>query len=101
MRTEIRALQKKLGLTTIYVTHDQTEAMTMGDRIMVINDGEIQQVGSPLTLYNAPANQFVAGFIGAPKMNFIKATLTGVTLNTSRGQCAYFTNRASCAFTTR
>lgn len=85
MRTEIRALQKKLGLTTIYVTHDQTEAMTMGDRIMVINDGEIQQVGSPLALYNTPANQFVAGFIGAPKMNFIQAVLTGETLTLAEG----------------
>ena len=69
MRIQIRRLQKKLGLTTIYVTHDQVEAMTMGDRIMVLNDGKIQQVGEPITLYNEPANLFVASFIGSPKMN--------------------------------
>lgn len=73
MRVEIRRLQKQLGLTLIYVTHDQVEAMTMGDRIMVLNDGEIQQVGKPITLYNEPANLFVASFIGSPKMNIGKA----------------------------
>jgi len=77
MRVEIRRLQKRLGLTMIYVTHDQVEAMTMGDRIMVLHDGEIQQVGDPLTLYNKPANLFVASFIGSPKMNMGKATFTG------------------------
>lgn len=75
MRIEIRRLQRKLGLTMIYVTHDQVEAMTMGDRIMVLNDGIIQQVGSPIDLYNSPANQFVATFIGSPKMNTAKAIL--------------------------
>ncbi|MEK4484252.1 ABC transporter ATP-binding protein [Psychrobacillus sp. FSL H8-0484] len=69
MRVQIRRLQKKIGMTLIYVTHDQVEAMTMGDRIMVLNDGEIQQVGKPITLYNEPANLFVASFIGSPKMN--------------------------------
>jgi sn-glycerol 3-phosphate transport system ATP-binding protein len=69
MRVEIRRLQKRLGLTMIYVTHDQVEAMTMGDRIMVLDDGQIQQVGKPITLYNEPANLFVATFIGSPKMN--------------------------------
>ncbi|WP_054703641.1 ABC transporter ATP-binding protein [Bacillus sp. JCM 19041] len=69
MRIEIRRLQRKLGLTMVYVTHDQVEAMTMGDRIMVLNDGVIQQIGSPIDLYNKPANQFVATFIGSPKMN--------------------------------
>ena len=69
MRIEIRRLQRKLGLTMIYVTHDQVEAMTMGDRIMVLNDGVIQQIGSPIDLYNKPENQFVATFIGSPKMN--------------------------------
>ncbi|WP_091497047.1 ABC transporter ATP-binding protein [Amphibacillus marinus] len=69
MRTEIRRLQKKLGLTMIYVTHDQVEAMTMGDRIMVLNEGEIQQIGKPIDLYNQPANLFVASFIGSPRMN--------------------------------
>ncbi len=75
MRIEIRRLQKKLGLTMIYVTHDQVEAMTMGDRIMVLNDGKIQQVGEPITLYNQPANLFVASFIGSPKINLSKAKL--------------------------
>ena len=73
MRVEIRRLQKRLGLTMVYVTHDQVEAMTMGDRIMVLNDGKIQQVGRPITLYNEPANLFVASFIGSPKMNLGKA----------------------------
>ena len=76
MRIEIRRLQKRLGLTMVYVTHDQVEAMTMGDRIMVLNDGVIQQVGEPITLYNKPANLFVATFIGSPKMNLGKAVLT-------------------------
>lgn len=73
MRVQIRRLQKKLGMTMIYVTHDQVEAMTMGDRIMVLNDGKIQQVGKPINLYNEPANLFVATFIGSPKMNMGKA----------------------------
>lgn len=73
MRMEIRRLQKRLGLTMVYVTHDQVEAMTMGDRIMVLHDGKIQQVGDPITLYNKPANLFVASFIGSPKMNMGKA----------------------------
>src|SRR5699024_3165580 len=77
MRIEIKRLQKRLGLTMIYVTHDQVEAMTMGDRIMVLNNGRIQQVGDPITLYNKPANLFVASFIGSPKMNMGKATFTG------------------------
>ncbi|WP_416673049.1 ABC transporter ATP-binding protein [Egbenema bharatensis] len=70
-RTQIVSLQRQLGITTIYVTHDQTEAMTMGDRIAVMNAGQIQQVARPLELYNAPANRFVAEFIGSPPMNFI------------------------------
>ncbi|NJR65887.1 MAG: ATP-binding cassette domain-containing protein [Leptolyngbyaceae cyanobacterium CRU_2_3] len=70
-RTQIVNLQRKLGTTTVYVTHDQTEAMTMGDRIAVMNAGQIQQIASPLELYNRPANQFVAEFIGSPPMNFI------------------------------
>ncbi|HWJ79477.1 MAG TPA: ABC transporter ATP-binding protein [Niallia sp.] len=75
MRVEIRRLQRKLGLTMIYVTHDQIEAMTMGDRIMVLNDGKIQQIGEPITLYNEPANLFVASFIGSPKINLSKVNL--------------------------
>ena len=75
MRTEISKLHKKLGTTFIYVTHDQTEAMTMGDRIVVMKDGYIQQVDTPQGLYSAPANKFVAGFLGSPQMNFIDAYL--------------------------
>jgi multiple sugar transport system ATP-binding protein len=70
-RTQIVKLQRQLGTTTIYVTHDQTEAMTMGDRIAVMNNGQIQQLAPPLELYNRPANQFVAAFIGSPPMNFL------------------------------
>jgi multiple sugar transport system ATP-binding protein len=71
MRTEIQQLQQEMGVTTIYVTHDQTEAMTMGDKIAVLNDGELQQLGTPLECYHEPTNQFVAGFIGSPSMNFL------------------------------
>lgn len=75
MRSEIRRIQKQLGLTIIYVTHDQVEAMTMGDRIMVLSEGRVQQIGTPVELYNRPANQFVAGFIGTPQMNFAEAVV--------------------------
>ena len=75
MRTEISKLHQKLGTTFIYVTHDQTEAMTMGDRIVVMKDGFIQQVDSPQNLYSSPVNQFVAGFMGSPQMNFVDAVL--------------------------
>ncbi len=75
MRTEIKKLHRRLGTTFIYVTHDQTEAMTMGDRIVVMKDGIIQQVDSPQNLYKHPQNMFVAGFIGSPQMNFLDATL--------------------------
>jgi len=71
MRTEIKALQKRLATTSVYVTHDQVEAMTMADRIVVMRNGHIEQVGAPLDLYEKPANLFVAGFIGSPAMNFI------------------------------
>ncbi len=74
-RAELIKLHRRLGITTIYVTHDQVEAMTMGDRIVVMNDGLVQQVDTPLGLYNKPVNMFVAGFIGTPSMNFIDATL--------------------------
>ena len=76
MRTEISKLHKKLGTTFIYVTHDQTEAMTMGDRIVVMKDGIIQQVDTPQNLYDMPCNMFVAGFIGSPQMNFLDGTVT-------------------------
>jgi len=72
MRTEISRIQEQLGVTSIYVTHDQEEAMTMGDRIAVMNDGELQQVGEPNAVYNHPANLFVAGFIGSPAMNTVE-----------------------------
>ena len=75
MRTEISKLHSRLSSTMIYVTHDQVEAMTMGDRIVVMKDGFIQQVAAPLDLYDRPANQFVAGFIGSPAMNFLRGTL--------------------------
>lgn len=71
MRTEISKLHQRLGATMIYVTHDQTEAMTMGDRIVVMKDGDVMQIDTPLNLYNYPKNKFVAGFIGSPAMNFI------------------------------
>ena len=75
MRGEITALHRRLGATMIYVTHDQVEAMTMADKIVVLRAGKIEQIGSPLDLYNRPANRFVAGFIGSPRMNFVPAML--------------------------
>ncbi|WP_181685156.1 ABC transporter ATP-binding protein [Halorhabdus salina] len=75
MRTELQKLQQDLGVTTLYVTHDQTEAMTMSDRIVVLNDGELQQIGTPLECYHEPENKFVAGFIGSPSMNFFDVEL--------------------------
>ena len=80
MRTEVARLQQQLGTTMIYVTHDQTEAMTLGDRVAVMRSGVLQQVGSPMELYNAPVNLFVAGFIGSPAMNFMPATVEGDTV---------------------
>lgn len=83
MRTEIKALHQRLNTTIIYVTHDQVEAMTMADKIVVLNDGVVQQVGSPLEVYDHPANLFVAGFIGSPAMNMLKGRLQadGLLLN--------------------
>ena len=75
MRTELQRLQDDLGVTTIYVTHDQTEAMTMSDRIVIMNEGRIQQIGTPLQVYYKPTNLFVAGFIGSPSMNFITVSV--------------------------
>jgi multiple sugar transport system ATP-binding protein len=77
MRTEILRLQRRLGVTTVYVTHDQTEAMTLGDRVAVLKKGVLQQVASPRELYEQPANLFVAGFIGSPPMNFVPARVAG------------------------
>lgn len=75
MRLEIRKLQQRLGVTSIYVTHDQVEAMTLGDRLMVLNGGYVEQFGTPIELYDRPASVFVAGFIGSPAMNFVPATV--------------------------
>ena len=97
MRIEIGGLQRRLRTTTIYVTHDQVEAMTLGDRIVVLADGRIQQVGRPIDLYRSPVNRFVAGFIGTPPMNFVDGTLieedgqrrfgaTGIRLDLPRGK---------------
>jgi multiple sugar transport system ATP-binding protein len=77
MRTEVARIQQNLGTTTVYVTHDQTEAMTLGDRVAVMRSGVLQQVDSPMELYNNPKNLFVAGFIGSPAMNFMPATVEG------------------------
>jgi len=75
MRTELQSLQQEFGVTTVYVTHDQTEAMTMSDRIAVLNEGQLQQLGTPLECYHEPANRFVASFIGSPSMNFFELEL--------------------------
>jgi multiple sugar transport system ATP-binding protein len=79
MRMEIARLHQELGITVIYVTHDQTEAMTLADKIVVLDGGVVQQIGAPIDLYLKPANRFVAGFIGSPKMNFLDVTVTGVS----------------------
>jgi multiple sugar transport system ATP-binding protein len=77
MRTELQRIQEDLGVTTVYVTHDQTEAMTMGDRIAILNDGKLQQVATPLEAYHEPVNQFVASFVGEPSMNFFETEFQG------------------------
>ncbi|MFD5374905.1 ABC transporter ATP-binding protein [Streptomyces griseoincarnatus] len=85
MRTQISRIQRRLGTTTVYVTHDQTEAMTLGDRVVVMRQGLVQQVGTPAELYDMPRNLFVAGFIGSPAMNFVQASLTPDALRTPLG----------------
>ncbi|WP_214404510.1 ABC transporter ATP-binding protein [Pseudonocardia lacus] len=95
MRTEIARLQRRLGITTVYVTHDQTEAMTLGDRVCVLRKGLIQQVASPRELYEQPVNLFVAGFIGSPPMNFLPATVDGNTLDTPFGKIELDERRAA------
>jgi multiple sugar transport system ATP-binding protein len=95
MRTEIKALHKKVGVTSIYVTHDQVEAMTLADRVVVLNHGVIQQQGSPMELYRRPANLFVAGFIGSPAMNFFEATVEDNTARTATGLAFPYTPAAS------
>jgi multiple sugar transport system ATP-binding protein len=86
MRTQISRIQKSLGTTTLYVTHDQTEAMTLGDRVVVMRAGIVQQVGTPAHLYAHPENLFVAGFIGSPSMNFLPGQLRGGTVVTALGE---------------
>jgi multiple sugar transport system ATP-binding protein len=86
MRTSISRIQKRLGTTTVYVTHDQTEAMTLGDRIVIMRAGLIQQVGSPQELYEDPVNLFVAGFIGSPSMNFVPGTIADNAIDTVLGR---------------
>lgn len=86
MRGEIAQLQRRLGTTTVYVTHDQTEAMTLGDRVVVMYGGIAQQIGTPEELYERPANLFVAGFIGSPAMNFVPARLTAIGLTLPFGE---------------
>ncbi|TYT60893.1 ABC transporter ATP-binding protein [Natrialba swarupiae] len=83
MRTELQRLHRELGTTIIYVTHDQAEAMTMSDRIAVLNEGRLQQIAPPLVCYNEPANRFVAGFIGSPSMNFAEGTVTNGHIETA------------------
>ncbi|WP_030484876.1 ABC transporter ATP-binding protein [Nocardioides aequoreus] len=85
MRTQVSRIQKSLGTTTLYVTHDQVEAMTLGDRVVVMRGGIVQQVGSPTELYERPRNLFVAGFIGSPSMNFLPAQVEGDSLQTGLG----------------
>ncbi len=85
MRNEISKLHRSLGSTTIYVTHDQVEAMTMADRIVIMKDGVVQQVGAPMELYEHPQNKFVAGFIGSPQMNFYDVTVSGSTVTFADG----------------
>lgn len=85
-RVEIAKLHNQLGATTIYVTHDQVEAMTLADKIVVLKDGEVMQVGAPMDLFTNPANEFVAGFLGSPKMNFFTGSLTEVNADKSKAK---------------
>jgi multiple sugar transport system ATP-binding protein len=97
MRTEIARLQKKLGITTVYVTHDQTEAMTLGDRVAVLKRGLLQQLATPRQLYDNPGNLFVAGFIGSPPMNFMPAEVTGTTVKLPFGEVEMPSEKAARA----
>jgi multiple sugar transport system ATP-binding protein len=97
MRTEIARLQKRLGITTVYVTHDQTEAMTLGDRVAVLKRGFLQQLATPRELYENPGNLFVAGFIGSPPMNFLPATVEGTSLKLPFGTVTLPADRAAKA----
>ncbi len=97
MRTEISRLQRRMGTTTVYVTHDQTEAMTLGDRVAVLRKGDLQQVATPRELYEQPVNLFVAGFIGSPSMNFLPATVEGRVLDTPLGRFELKDDRKAAA----
>jgi multiple sugar transport system ATP-binding protein len=97
MRTEISRLQRRMGITTVYVTHDQTEAMTLGDRVAVLRRGILQQLASPRELYEHPANLFVAGFIGSPPMNFLPATVDGDTVELPFGRVRIPADKAARA----
>ena len=106
MRAEIKLMHRRLGKTICYVTHDQIEAMTLGDRIAVMKDGVIQQFGPPQAIYDSPANMYVAGFIGAPPMNFISGELQAIgsgvgieidTGSTHVGACGCRSTPAGCA----
>ncbi|GAA3702773.1 sn-glycerol-3-phosphate ABC transporter ATP-binding protein UgpC [Arthrobacter ginkgonis] len=97
MRSEISQMQRRLGVTSVYVTHDQTEAMTLGDRVAVLKKGVLQQIASPRELYEQPVNLFVAGFIGSPSMNFLPATLEGNVFRTPVGDIPVVSERAEVA----
>jgi multiple sugar transport system ATP-binding protein len=97
MRSEISRLQKKLGITTVYVTHDQTEAMTLGDRVAVLKRGLLQQLATPRELYGNPGNLFVAGFIGSPPMNFLPATVEGTSVELPFGKVEISAEKAKRA----
>ena len=99
MRLEIRKLQKRLGVTSIYVTHDQIEAMTLGDRLMVLNGGYVEQFGTPIELYDRPATLFVAGFIGSPSMNFLPADAKDGVLTLGNGATVSGAGHANGAVT--
>ena len=85
IRTEIKELHQNLKTTTVYVTHDQLEAMTMADRMVIMNEGQVEQIGAPLEVYDTPVNRFVAGFIGSPAMNFLEGTVHNGVVETGTG----------------
>lgn len=97
MRTELKSLQQQLGTTTLYVTHDHSEAMTLADRIALLREGRLQQLGTPTELYRRPANQFVAGFLGTPSMNFLTGTVVGGSFRFSAGAIPLNSEQAQAA----
>ena len=95
---------RAIPTTSVFVTHDQVEAMTLGDRVVIMRDGRVQQIGTPLQVYGKPANKFVAGFIGAPAMNFIDVTVrseAGATVGRGRQACELTVERGGCAARSR